>query len=231
MIKKRSITLLLLLVLATGVSYAGDVATFLNLGFSEDSRVFMFGQYGVDAQSGKAYADLFTVDVPANRFVSGGVQRLRSDQPVEATQDGKGALFTLVRRHADLAAGHSIDHLATGRILYFALNEGEPKSQISFRDHQAGRSYRLRLHQSSRGRDETLRARFHIELETIDAEGRRREHTIGLPEFDRKGVKRYRIGQVYLSPDERSVVIVVEMEYPTATGKNVRYMVETARVH
>ncbi len=230
MIKKRSVAVLTLL-FAAGVVYAGDVATFVNLGFSQDSRVFMFGQYGIDAESGAAYADLFAVDVPANRFVSSGVQRYRPDRVVEATQDGKGALFTLLRRHHDLAERHSIDHLATGRMLYFALNEREPKSELSFRDYETGRGYRLRLHQSARGRGDTLRARFHIELETTDAAGRRHERTIGLPEFDRESVNRYRIGQVYLSPDQRSIVIVVEMEYPTPTGTNIRYMVETARVH
>ncbi len=230
MIKKRFVTLVVALLIG-GVLHAGDVATFVNLGFSEDSRVFMFGQYGVETESGAAYADLFTVDVPANRFVDSGVHRYRPERVVEATQDGKGALFTLLRRHSELAERHSIDHLETGRILYFALNETEPKSRLSFRDHETDRRYDLRLHQSRRGSGESLRARFHITLEATDSSGRTREHTIGLPEFDRDGVKRYRIAQVYLSPDERSLVILVEMERPTDRGTAVRYMVETARVH
>ncbi len=230
MIKKRFVTLLAVLLIG-GVLHAGDVATFVNLGFSEDSRVFMFGQYGVDGESGAAYADLFTVDVPANRFVSDGIQRYRPERVVEATQDGKGALFTLLRRHTGLAERHNIDHLETGRIIYFALNESEPKSRLSFRDHETDRRYDLQLHQSARGSGDSLRARFHITLETTDSSGRTREHTVGLPEFDRDGVKQYRIAQVYLSPDERSVVIVVEMEYPTDGGTNIRYMVETARLH
>ena len=48
---------------------AGDVATFQDLGFSSDARVYVFAQYGVDERSSFPYAELFAVDVATNRFV------------------------------------------------------------------------------------------------------------------------------------------------------------------
>ena len=62
-----------------------------------------------------------------------------------------------------------------------------------------------------------------------EANGRFTTHTVGLPDYWRKGVRRYKIKQVLLAPDERSVVIVVEREEQDSTGVNIRYMVETFR--
>ena len=55
------------------------------------------------------------------------------------------------------------------------------------------------------------------------------DHTVGLPDYWRTGVRRYRIKQVLLAPDDRSVVMVIEREEQDSTGINIRYMVETVR--
>jgi predicted secreted protein len=52
---------------------------------------------------------------------------------------------------------------------------------------------------------------------------------VGLPDYWRQGVRQYKIKQVLLAPDDRSVVIVVERQEQDATGANIRYMVETLR--
>jgi predicted secreted protein len=70
---------------------------------------------------------------------------------------------------------------------------------------------------------------FHLLVTVEEASGGFSSHTVGLPDYWRDGVRRYRIKQVLLAPDERSVVIVVEREEQDSTGVNIRYMVETLR--
>ena len=62
-----------LILLGASLLFAGDIARFVNLGFSHDNRYFMFAQYGVKEGTSFPYADLFVVDVPTNRFASQGV--------------------------------------------------------------------------------------------------------------------------------------------------------------
>lgn len=50
-------------------AFAGDAASFKNLGFSADGKYFAFAQYGVADGSGFAYANVSVVDVAKNSLV------------------------------------------------------------------------------------------------------------------------------------------------------------------
>ena len=225
----RRLSLTAVFALCAPILFAGDVATFANLGFSADGRVFMFGQYGVDRETSTPYAEIYTVDVPENEFVSGGLFRLHADRRVSAGQDGSAALYAVLREASSTISTHSIDHLRQGRIVYALINEDEPESRIEFRDFDTGYRYTARLSQQREGESTDVKARFHIDLDRVDPEGESKSYTIGLPQFYRDGVSRYSIRQAILSPDEQSIVFVVEMERPTRTGISIRYMVETVR--
>ena len=77
---------------------AGDVANFVNLGFSEDSSVCMFGQYGVIDGEERPYAEIYTVNVHKNAFVPNGVTKKVFTDEVQPGQDGAGALFNLLHQ-------------------------------------------------------------------------------------------------------------------------------------
>jgi len=221
--------LIVLFVAVCGVLFAGDFAAFQNLGFSEDSKYFMFAQYGAAEKTALPYAELFVVDVAANRFVSGGVKKATYNHPIQPGLDGQGALFNLLTDSVDLKKRWAINHTLTGRLVYILLDGAEPKSQLEFRDFQDKKKYRITLVQSSRGDGTEVSSSFHLLITVEENSGRFTTHTVGLPDFWRKGVRRYRIKQVLLAPDERSVVIVVEREEQDSTGVNIRYMVETLR--
>lgn len=225
----RRVALTTLLVLGAQFVFAGDVAVFTNLGFSSNERVFMFGQYGVDRSTSTPYAEVFTVDVPDNEFVSGGVFRREFESRIGAGQDGSGALYQVLHEASAIISDHSVDHLRQGRIVYALLNKDEPADTIEFRDFNTGNRYRAVLRQNRRDSGESVRARFHIELERELRDGSSHTVTIGLPDHYRPGVSRYRIRQAILSPDERSLVFVVEMHRPVSSGTSIRYMVETVR--
>jgi predicted secreted protein len=207
------------------------VATFVNLGFSEDSGTFMFGQYGVRSEDTRAYAEIYTVDVDKNRFVKGGRVKEVYDTEIEPGQDGKGALFELLHEVAPLAERYRVNHLATGRVVYLLIDGDEPKERLKFRDFYHGDSYVLSLVQQQFGEGANVRSSFHINIAVTDKAGKTETYTLGLPDYTRDGVLSYRIKQVFFSPDERGLVCVVEKHIREEDGKSIRYMVETARLN
>lgn len=214
--------------LAAG-AFAGDIATFQNLGFSPDAGTFMFAQHGISEKSSLPYAELYLVEVATNRFVPGGVRTATYRDPVEPGESGLGALLNLLRDSIELVRKHRIDHTRTGRLVYILLDGAEPKYNLEFRDFQAGLRYRISLIQSNRGSGAEVQASFHLQVGIEKANGDTSTYTVGLPDYWRKGVKRYRIKQVTLAPDNRSLVFVIEKEEPDGGGDNIRYMVETLR--
>jgi predicted secreted protein len=212
-------------------AFAGDIAAFQNLGFSADSRYFMFGQYGIAEKGGTAYADLFIVDVPRNAFVPGATRSFHGTAVADPAASGIGALFSLFRDSVALAQKHAIQHTNTGRPLYILVDGAEPQASIEFRDFPTSSSYKVGLFQSSAGSGDAVQSAFHIVLTRTKGESSR-TYTLGLPSFTRKGVKRYLIRQVIVAPDEKSLVAVVERQETngTAGGFSARYMVETVRL-
>ena len=228
-VTRTALTVLLIATAITAQAIAGDVARFANLGFSSDDSVFMFAQYGVEQETSTPYAEIYTVDVGDNEFVPDGRFSRSSDRTVSAGQDGRGALHSLLHETRTIVTEYDIDHSKQGRIVYALLNGDETGDPIEFRDFNTGNRYRAELIQEREGSEEDVRARFHIELmrETPDDESE--TYTIGLPEFYRDGVESYRIHQAILSPDEESLIFLVEVHRPGARGTSVRYMVESVR--
>ena len=221
--------LIIIFLAACSLLFAGDYATFQNLGFSADSGYFMFGQYGADEKNALPYAEIFVVDVAANRFVPGGVKEAAYDNPIQPGVDGRGALFNLLTDSVELKKRWRIDHTLTGRLVYILLDGAQPKSQLEFRDFQDKKKYRITLVQSARGSGTEVSSSFHLVITVEGESGSFTTHTVGLPDYWRKGVRSYKIKQVLLAPDERSVVMVIEREEQDSSGVNIRYMVETLR--
>lgn len=226
---KRTL-LFCLLLLAGGLMFAGDIANFVNLGFSGDSRYLMFGQYGALDDSSKHYADIFFVDVNTNSFVTDGVKKATYDEPLMPGQDGVGALFTLYSDSISMVTRYRINHMKTGRLLYLLIDGQEPKEQLAFRDFDTGRSYKIELLQTQFGSGDSTSASFHINLTITDSSGNSSHYTVGRPSYRRDGVRKYRIQQIVYSPDEKALVFVVEKEETAKSGINIRYMVETVAI-
>ena len=209
---------------------AGDVATFVNLGFSNDSAYFMFGFHGTDSDTARPFAEIYAVDVGANAFVSGGTMRETFAETLQPGQDASGALYTLLGRTTSLVQRHRINHLRQGRLLYVLIGSGD-SGTLEFRDFNTQNHYTVQLIQDTTGSGASVRSAFHIQLSIRQPSGTSRSYTIGRPNFYRERVMGYRIRQIFLSPDERGLVCVVERDHYSASGKSVRYMVETVRLN
>lgn len=228
--KRINLILLISLFLLSGFLYAGEVAQFVNLGFSPDSGTFVFGQFGINRTTSAPFASLFVVDVERNDFVRNGTFRSTETEPVSVGQNGSGALYNLIHQASPLIQQHQVNHSLQGRLVYLFINGQEPRSRITFRDFNNSNHYEINLVQQSRGSGETQAAAFHLRVSATTSAGRVVDQTIGLPDFFRAGISRYRIRQVVLSPDERSIIVVVERIAVTPEGERIEFMVETARL-
>jgi predicted secreted protein len=219
--------ILLILFVSTACLFAGDIANFQNLGFSPDSRYFMFGQYGIIEKTSSPYADIFFVNVKSNTFLPQGVKHVQFREQVKPGNDGRGALFSLLEESYNLTKKYNISHIATGRFLYILMDGEEPKEELNFRDFQSGQKYNITLSQKSRGEGKNIEAAFHIVLKIEDKSGKIRNLAVGLPNYWRSGVSGYRIKRIILAPDEKSLVFMIQMEEVDSAGPNIRFMVET----
>ena len=222
---KRLALVWVLFLLAALAASAGDVAQFVNLGFSKDARYFMFGQFGISAKDSSAWADTFIVDVPANAYASKATKHFSGSQPVDPGANGLGAMLNALSDGSPRTKQLHIDHLSTGRLLYVLLDGAQAADTLEFRDFQSGRSYKVDLAQSAAADG----AAFAISITVTEKDGAARSLKAGDPGYKRSGVKAYHIKQIILAPDGASLVFIVQKEEQDTQGNNIRYMVETVR--
>ena len=224
--RKKAAALILGLFLTVSALWAGDVAVFVDLGFSPDGRTFMFGQYGVQSRTIRPWAELFIVDVQRNNFVSGGRFFYLHDNPVVSGQDGSGALNFLIAQSAPLAQTHRINYSFQGQPLFISLCGSNHTEAVEFRNFNTGAFYRALLIPTVEGSGESLRSSFFINLERTTRDGSRQNFTLGTPAFKRPFVSSYRIQKVLIAPNASSMIFVIEMRVQDGRGTNIRYMVE-----
>jgi predicted secreted protein len=215
--------------------WAGDIASYVDLGFSQDGKIYMFAQYGVQGGTLKPWADISIVDVPKNEFVSGGRVSFVHTLPVIAGQDGSGALYRLIANNAPLAERYGVSFLLQGQVLYVAL-DGDISSAalgeiIEFRDFGSKYYYRAQLFPIIEGTGTNVTSSFYIALEQTTGEGARKNYPrIGNPQIKRPLITSYRIKKVMIAPRDGSIIFVIEMRKQGPDGVDIRYMVEALRL-
>jgi predicted secreted protein len=236
-LKKTFLVMAGTMILSVSGLWAGDAASFVDLGFSPDGGVYMFAQYGVRSGALKPWADLFVVDVARNNFVSGGKVSYTHDNPIVAGQDGSGALYRLIARNTALADRYGISFPNQGQPLYIALDgeaaaggESTGGESIEFRDFESRRTYRANLIPALEGSGRNMRSSFYIDLESSSDGGGRKTYTVGDPGVKRPLIASYHIKKVLIDPLGDSIVFVIEMKQQVEGGYDIRYMVETLRL-
>lgn len=228
---KRMQALSLALVLLAVPLWAGDVAFFVNLGFSPDSAYYMFGQYGIDAQTGTPYAETFVVDTKANDFVRKGTARMTYAVRPEPGQDPAAAFYALL---ADQGAArlkeYRIDPLRQGRIVYLLVNGQTPSDALSFKDYKTDAQWEVLLRPAATETNGEVTSSFGISVSVTSKAGTVKRFEAGNPGIKRKGVRGYAIRRILVTPDEKTVVFIVEKRVAVKDGDSVRYMVETVRI-
>ena len=226
---KRLAPIGVLILMVTVAASAGDIARFVNLGFSPDSRYFMFGQYGIQEKTSTPWAETFIVDVRANAFVAHGIRKASSTQQIDSGNDGIGALFDAAAEARAQVVRYRIHHLLTGRMLYILADGAPPPDTIDFRDFQAGRSYQINLTQNPPAGESG--AAYWLVISVTYKDGTVHTYRAGDLSLRRPGVKAYHIKAIFLAPNNASLVFLIQKEEQDSHGYNVRYMIETVGIN
>ncbi|GHV63388.1 hypothetical protein AGMMS49587_13250 [Spirochaetia bacterium] len=232
MVSKKTCFLIAgILVLSTSTLWAGDTASFVDLGFSPDGKTYMFAQYGIESGTLRPWADLFAVDVIRNDFVPGGRVSFTHNSPVAAGSDGSGALYRLIARNAALTEKYGVSLIHQGQPLYISLETDDANSRgetIEFRDFESGNSYKATLASVVEGSGGSLKSSFQITLDKVSRNGDRKVYAVGNPHIRRPLIASYKIKKVLAAPgNSGGLIFVIEMKRQAATGFDIRYMVET----
>lgn len=220
---RRNALLFIILFSGTIIS-AQEVSDFIHLGFSDDARYLMYGEYGIIGT--QSYASIAMVDTVSNRFVGNTPINRSFSAPISTEETGIGALLTLFHEQGALVEEYGINLLAKGRPIYLAVN-GE--SELIFRDFVDNTSYKVSLQQSQKKNDSITESQFFIEG-SVQAPGAQNvSFTAGSPQFFRKHVVSYEIRKIIRAPDPHSILIFFVQKNEEINGiPRVRYMVETA---
>ena len=225
----RKLVILIVCAVSMAAIYAGDLANFVNLGFSADGSRFAFGQYGRTDGEYRAYADIFCVDVAKNDFVAGG-RFSTAPSANTAGKDGRSVFLDLQSTAESFLGKQSILAAQQGRSLYVQA-ENEPNlKKISFRDFETGTEYTVTMYVLAEDSGSKVRSSFYLVAEMTDQAGNKTSKTIGTPTLKRSGVGDYLIRRIVTDGTGKSLVFVVEKKQYEKNGDSARYMVETCRL-
>ena len=226
------ILVLIVLMVSGGVLWAGDVASFVDLGFSEDGKIYMFAQYGVDEHTLRPWAELYIVDVDSNDFVPGGRISYRNDKPVALGQDGSAALLRIVSHNTGIIRKYRTNFMRQGIPLFISLEDIRNLSgqTINFRDFEHSVYYSASLKSMLYGGGPSTKSSFHIFFNSLNGKGVKKTYNVGNPGIKRNGVTTYSIKKVIVNPERTSMILVIEMTVLNGSGADIRYMVEAIRL-
>ncbi|MEJ5188596.1 MAG: DUF2259 domain-containing protein [Breznakiellaceae bacterium] len=229
---RRIVFFIILIASIAGNLCAGEVATFVDLGFSPDGKYYLFGQYGISSKTLLPWAELLFVDVDKNNFVPSGRKQYVHTGQIISGQDGSGALYKLLLANKDLIQKYNIDFLRQSTPLYITP-DGEKKESsdpIEFRDFATGRSFKASLTQYVEGSGKDLVSSFFINLEVTDAKGNTKKYLVGTPSLKRPLIASYMIRKAMIAPQDGSLIFIIEMKRVADQGFDIRYMVEAVRI-
>lgn len=230
----KKLSLCACLALVAAAVYAGDVAVFADLGFSEDGKTYLFGQYGKTDRDFEAWAEIYTVDVAQNDYVKNEVYRTPPSKDTEAIS-GKKAFEDLQAKTNWKTSRYNASPSSVQSLLYVRKDEHKnPSEEIVFKDFtQAGCDgvkYHVTLVPTFYGSGEDLRSSFYISMEQKNKAGDViSRQTVGSADIKRKCVSGYRINRIFTDNSKKSLVFLIEKTVQDEHGLSIRYMVETIR--
>ncbi len=233
--KKIFISVLSILICCTALN-AGDVATFVDKGFSEDGKYYVFGQYGRTDKKYQGWAEIYQVDIAKNDWVDGGVFRIK---PTAVTADkagidvyealeGKNFYYIRDLKCTQANADHvlyildDVNKTGTDEIVFTDFNNSTVDSPNTFH---------IQLVPTITGKGKNIKSSFYISVEKKDAEGNTiSKTTVGNPDIVRSGISNYKIERIMCDPAEVNFIFVIEKIQEDDTGISIRYMVEAAAI-
>ncbi len=217
-------------------AFAGDVAVFVDSGFSKDGNVYIFGQYGKTDRTFEAYAEIYIVDVAGNKFTPDGIYKTLPS-PATANRNGKEVYEKLEAQHYLQLKQYTCSKVNADNILYLSGDDTKPSSEeISFKDFAGSTiekpvSYHVALMQTISGSGEQAKSSFYISVKKQAEDGNIIcEYKVGSPQTKRSGVTGYKINRIFRDDTGKKMIFVIEKTVEDKTGTCIRYMVETVKL-
>lgn len=216
--------------------FAGDVATFVDKGFSEDGRYYVFGQYGRTDKKYQGWAEIYQVEISKNDFVDSGVFKTK---PTAVTADKSGAeVFEALEAKSYFQMKNlKCEQAGPDQVLYICDDVNKTGTdKIVFKDFTGSTvenpcTYNIQLVPTISGYGVNVKSSFYIMVEKKDGEGNLISRTqVGSPDVVRKGVSNYKIERIMCDKSEKNFIFVVEKTVQDDTGVSIRYMVEAASI-
>ncbi|MDE7391630.1 MAG: hypothetical protein K2M90_04095, partial [Treponemataceae bacterium] len=114
-------------------AFAGDVAAFVDIGISSDGKTYIFGEYGRTDRDFEGYAEIYTVDISKNDFVSGGVFRTNPSAST-ATKSGKTVYDELLAKVGWAIRKYDCKPVPPEYLLYVRDDQTSDGREIIFKD-------------------------------------------------------------------------------------------------
>ena len=232
---KKSFVCTMILALGLSALSAGDVATFVDKGFSEDGKYYVFGQYGKTDKKFQGWAELYQVDISANDYTDNGVFKTKPSA-VTADKNGRDVFEALEGKSYYYFKDLKCEVADIDQVLYILDDVNKSGTdEIVFKDFRSADLekadvYNIKLYPTVNGKGKNARSSFYIMLEKRDAEGQLLlSRKIGSPNITRKGVTNYKIERIFCDKSGKDLIFVIEKMMEDDTGTSIRYMVEAAK--
>ncbi len=225
-----------IIVLAASLcAFAGDAAAFVDVGISSDGKTYIFGEYGRTDNDFQGYAEIYTVDIAKNDFVSGGVFKTEPSSAT-ASKSGKTVYDELLAKAGWAVRKYECKPALPENLLYIRDERVNDGTEIVFKDFEGSSTeqsvfYHIKVNPRVEGSDLNIRSSFSITLEKKNENGELLSRNIvGNPSVKRKGVSSYKVDRIFSDKTGRNLVFVIEKQVKDKNGTSIRYMVETIRL-
>jgi len=215
--------------------FAGDVATFVDGGFSADGKYYVFGQYGKTDKKFQGWADIYQVDIAKNDYVDGGVFKIKPSA-VTSDKNGLEVYESLESKNFYYLRDLKCEKANIDHVLYILDDVNKTGTdEIVFADFRNSdienqNTYHIKLIPNVNGSGKNVKSSFYITLEKKDSEGNVLvSKKIGSPDIVRKGVYNYKIERIFCDKAEQNLIFVIEKMIEDDTGISVRYMIEATK--
>lgn len=232
---KKSVIFGLLIAFGLLTVYAGDVATFVDKGFTEDGKYYIFGQYGKTDKKFQGYAEIYQVDIAANDYVDSGVFKTKPSA-VTAGKNGRDVYDALEAKSFYYFKDMKCETANPDHVLYILDDVNKTGTdEIVFTDFRGSDienpdTYHIQLYPTVNGSGKNSRSSFYIIVEKKNAEGKVIEsHKVGSPDIVRKGITNYKIERIFCDKSEHNMIFIIEKILEDDAGISIRYMVEAAK--
>ena len=230
---KRLIACALLLFISCICAFCGDAAVFHDIGFSEDGKTYVFGEYGKTDKDYQAWAEIYTVDVAKNDFIKDDVYKT-VPSPETTSISGKASFDQLYSKVEWKLAKYKCTPVDASTLLYIRQNENKGGTeQITFKDFEgltdsSSLSYQVKLVPTFNGSGKNCSSSFYINISATDENGNTvKSFRAGTPSVKRKGITSYVIDRIFTDKTGSCLVFVVQKILEDDKGSSIRYMVET----